>query len=673
MQIADNSDVVLVSMPFAPITHPSLALGCLAGALRQAGILTRSLHFSLDFAETIGLKSYHHINFAYSFHSEWVFSRAAFPGMKRDDDGFFQVCPVYQPSSNSFLSREEISKVRDAADGFINRCVDKVLALNPKIVGCSLSFFQTCASLALLRRIREAAPGVATVIGGPNCEGVMGGELHRSFPWVDYVFSGEADESFPDFCRAFLRGEKIGGGRGWNLPEVLTPHDRPSDGTFREPGRGTVGDLSNLPIPFFDDYFEALGKSGVQDNIIPGLLLEASRGCWLGAKNPCFFCGLNGLSRKQRAKSPDRAYREIIELAKRHGVTSIEMTDNIIDPAHIEQLLPRFEGSGVSFMYEAPATLSREQMRRLADAGVCRMQAGIEQLHDESLAALGKKNRVFHNIRFLKWAREYGIDVAWNCLYGFPGEKDDWHGEAADLVPLLTHLQAPSGGVPIRFDRFSPYFNERDRYGLTLRPIRAYYHIYPLDEEAMSRFAYFFERADASAEMEAAQRPGLELLIHRLHEWTWLFPPVFAKDRREPPVLAMTRNAAGTLVIEDTRPIAIAPRFSFDGTEAAAYCAADQSGTAEEIARVLTEHGFSGASNMPPRDVEDILQDFVAARLMVNLNGIYLALAVAAPFRGYISEERNPGGGFRRKRSATTIEPGKLTVEQAFGLRFKTF
>ena len=145
---------------------------------------------------------------------------------------------------------------------------------------------------------------------------------------------------------------------------------------------------------------------------------------------------------------------------------------------------------------------------------------------------------------------------------------------------------------------------------------------------------------------QTEQKSGLERLVDRMNEWKKLFVPSFYKDRREPPVLAMTRNATGVLTIEDTRPIAKAPRFSFEGASAAAYAAADEGKTAKEIARALSEHGFPDLS---PRDVEDILQGFVASRLMVNLGGIYLALAVAAPFRDYLPEERMPGGWFRRK------------------------
>jgi len=634
---SEMSDVVLIFMPFAPLNSPSLALGCLSGALRQAGISVRSLYFNLDFGETLGLKSY--LNLSHSLHyGEWIFSHAAFPDMKRDDEEIFQMYPPPLP-------RKILLKLRDDADSFIDKCVQQVLALNPKIVGCSSTFFQSCASLALLRRIRETAPEITTVMGGANCEGVMGGELHRSFSWVDYVFSGEADESFPDFCRALLAGEKIGGDGGWNRPDVLTIYDRCQGGAQRELGRGTIATLSNLPVPFVDDYYEALNKSNLRNIMVSGLLLETSRGCWIGAKKTCAFCGLNGLSKKYRSKDSDKAYHEITLLTERHGITSIQMTDNLIDLAHIEQLLPRFEGK-IFFMYEVLATLSRERMRKLSESGVRRMQSGIEQLHDKALVALGKQNKTFHNIRFLKWAREYGIDVVWNLLYAFPGEKDDWYGETADIIPLLTHLQPPTDAVMTRFYRFSPYFNEQERYGLTLKPMRSYHHAFPLDEESLSRIAYYFECDDALADTRKLPKPGLARLFYELLEWKKLFPPIFAKGKDKSPVLAMTQTASNTLIIEDTRPVATSPYFSFYDVEAAVYVAADQGRTVEEIFLALSKHDFPG---LLASDVENIVQDFVEARLMINLDGRYLALAAVAPFRDYLSEEQTPGGWYRKR------------------------
>ena len=609
----NGTDVVLVLMPFASLTHPSLALGCLTGTLNKAGISARNLYFNIDFAGIIGTGNYFRLSFSPA-HADWVFSRAAFPDMVRRDSDFLREYP-------SALLEKTLLAARDAADRFIEDCVRQILALKPKIVGASSSFYQNCASLALLRRIRELAPEIATVIGGANCEGEMGAEMRRVFPWLDYIFSGEADEAFPEFCRAYLAGEKIA-----------------------NPERTTVADISDLPFPIFDDYFAALEQSTIREKIIPGLVLETARGCWWGAKKPCAFCGLNGLTQKQRVKSPERAYREIIALTKRHGVKSVQLADNMVVPSHIEHLLPRFADSGLQFMYEVPATLTREQLRKLSDSGVRRMQPGIEQLNDKSLEMLGKPNRLIHNLRFLKWSREYGIGLAWNCLYGFPGEDDAWHGEAAELIPLITHLQPPTAAVEIRFYRFSPYFNEQSRHGISLKPMSYYSHVYPLDEDSMSRLAYFFE-AQGTAN---ARNPGRDRLIRAVREWKELFLPIFVKSGREPPVLAMTVSN-GEIMIKDTRPIAHAPNFLLSGIKACVYTAADEGKTAAEIAEILYNRGF--AADITVRDAEEILRDFIETRLMIKLGEKYLSLAVAAPFREYPAQASTPGGWFRREEN----------------------
>jgi len=63
-------------------------------------------------------------------------------------------------------------------------------------------FEQTSASVALLRRIKVLCPETVTVIGGANCEAEMGFELHRSFPWIDFVCTGEGEAAFVELVEA---------------------------------------------------------------------------------------------------------------------------------------------------------------------------------------------------------------------------------------------------------------------------------------------------------------------------------------------------------------------------------------------------------------------------------------------------------------------------------------
>ena len=74
------------------------------------------------------------------------------------------------------------------------------------------------------------------------------------------------------------------------------------------------------------------------------------------------------------------------------------------------------------------------------------------------------------NLMLLKWGRELGIRISWNMLVSIPGVPDECYGEMADWLALVHHLEAPQGTTPIRFDRFSPYQQQQDRYGLKLSP-----------------------------------------------------------------------------------------------------------------------------------------------------------------------------------------------------------
>ena len=111
--------------------------------------------------------------------------------------------PSRRPSSRRSGARERgpplSSTVRSA----------EVLAHRPQLVGFTSVFQQHVASLALARRIKAAAPATVVVLGGANCEGVMGAETVRSFAFVDAAVSGEGDLVFPELARRVLEGRPL--------------------------------------------------------------------------------------------------------------------------------------------------------------------------------------------------------------------------------------------------------------------------------------------------------------------------------------------------------------------------------------------------------------------------------------------------------------------------------
>lgn len=662
-QEGDKVQVILAAMPFAPATHPSPALGCLAAALKRQKISVECLYPALDFAKRIGMAPYQTIT---GFHAqvllgEWIFAEAAFHQSPRDEEYL----------DHFFPGRDHAGfyRLRKKAGEFVNQWADIIAEKKPGIVGCTSMFCQNCASLALLRRIRERAPEIATIMGGANCESFMGSELHANFGWVDYVFSGESDHSFPDLCGRILQGEQPGReGRRFS-PYILTPYDRQEkERPFLESEQ--VEDLNELPVPDFTDYFNALLKEGLQNAIRPGILAETSRGCWWGNKSPCSFCGLNGDAHQFRCKSPDRVYEEMTDIAARYGIGTIQLTDNVMNPAYCSSVMPRFSGQGIHFLYEVRASLSKEQIQQLREAGVLWVQAGIEHLHDESLKLLNKGTTAIQNLRFLKWCRQYGISVIWNHLTDIPMEKDRWCLENAERIPLLHHLMPPGSALnPIRFDRFSCYYHHPEAYGLKLSAAAAYSYVYmDLPPESLDRIAYFFE--NTAEDIHRQRGSGQLLMVQRLQEWIDRYHDEYRASMKKgeavyEPSLCIYESGSSAYVIYDHRLMAKREVYRLEGMEALIYNICDAGAGMKEILNLLQESG-----RISIQETEAILKSFIQAGLMLQIGDQYLSLAVNGPVLPAASPYDVPGGGLR-KIPPPLPDPSQLTVEDMFQCIFK--
>jgi radical SAM superfamily enzyme YgiQ (UPF0313 family) len=179
--------------------------------------------------------------------------------------------------------------VRDLVGRFLDDCMASIPWDDYAVVGFTSTFEQNIASLALAKRVKAVHPRIATVFGGSNWEGEMGEELHRQFPFVDYVCSGEADESFPALAALLLAGDL----EGATIPPGVVYR---KDGRTVSTGRAApVRNLDALPIPDFSDFFADRSQSSAAAMFVdPTVLVETSRGCWWGDKSHCTFCGMNG-------------------------------------------------------------------------------------------------------------------------------------------------------------------------------------------------------------------------------------------------------------------------------------------------------------------------------------------------------------------------------------------
>jgi magnesium-protoporphyrin IX monomethyl ester (oxidative) cyclase len=625
-------------MPFSDIARPSLALGLLKAALTRGGLTTDVIYGNLLFAQRVGihasslpLRIWHT-----SLIGEWVFAGAAFPGFSSPDQRYLEECVVpfaraHAEGDPSKLARalgRELRRLRAAAPAFIDKMARELLATRPQIIGCSSTFFQQTASLALLRRVRELDPKVVTLIGGANVEGTMGVTVLRTFPWVDVICSGEADETIVALCQAVAgRGRA---GLEASLPKGVVTRElamQPvsADNAF---SRSAVSDLNTLPFPDYDDYFKALARFPDSDRRLlhVALPMETSRGCWWGAKHACSFCGLNRSGHAYRTKKPERARAELDALTTRHGLRDFVMADNVMPARYLASLFPQLERleAPYNFFYEVRAGLRREQVRQLSAAGVRHVQAGIESMHDELLALMNKGTSVLQNVALLKHAREFGLTVGWHLLTGIPGESDTWYREMTALFPWVHHLQPPASIHGITLQRFSVYMEQPSRHGLAPVPYNSHDFVYPLPPSTLRELACYFRDASWPEFYPEVNRetPGVRRLMVAVDLWRC------ASKGSSPPQLTVRELDAEALGFVDTRIGAVSREVTLRGLSAHVYRLAEDPLDEAVLAVRLEARGI----RVSPNALRDAIAEIVAARLALHFSSQLLALATPEQF-----------------------------------------
>jgi ribosomal peptide maturation radical SAM protein 1 len=608
--------ILLVNMPCSSI-RPPLGIGLLKARLKEDGHDVAIFNANINFARRVGVRFYHYLAEVAPVEAllgEYLFADCVFPGRQ---DGYLDFLTANFGSECPPAARERLDRARRQVDFFLEECLEAVEREDCELVGFSSSFTQNMASLALAQRVKARRPEVLIALGGANCEDLMGLALHQSFPFLDLVFCGEADISFPHAIAALSTGQDLGGIDGliWR-----DPVEGKSEYASLSPQR--VKDLDALPYPDYDDFFSQCAQLP-QGSRIGGVPMETSRGCWWGEKHHCTFCGLNGLSMAFRAKHPERALAELDYLQHRYGVEDIQMVDNILDMRYVKTFLPMLAEREVkpALFYETKANLTREHLLAFRSAGIEAIQAGIESLDSRVLELIDKGVTAIRAIELLKQCREVGIWPHWNILYGFPGEPVDAYDQMANNVEPLLHLDPPNVCTQFRLDRFSPLYVRAGEVGLTgVRPARAYELLYALPSDNVRALAYYFDFDYRDGREPAAYTGRLRAAVRR-----W--------QQRQRGDLTFIDGNGGMTVIDTRGGDRSEVQLEGRAGDLYRYC-----GKARPLSKLEEKFG----SALEGQRLRAILGGWIDARLMIELDERYLALAVDAEAIRHWRQRRKP-------------------------------
>ena len=585
LPIRRSGDILLILPPFAAVNRPSLGLALLQQIAAEQGLVCEiyyaTLHLARAFREDVyvAVAEKHNLDLL----GERLFSPYAFPKIQFDQPTDLEDA-IPRPWFRHRLSsgvESPFYELEAAIGMWLEEFRELIKQLDFRVFGLSTMFSQNLSCATLAQIIKEEKPRSVVLIGGANCDGDMAHGIARLSPAFDYIFIGEAEETFRTFCQNL---------RNNSLPETRFIAGPPT------------GDLDRLLCPDYRGYFEQLSfflpESSLLANNQIVIPYETSRGCWWGQKHHCTFCGLNPEGMASRVKDSGKALADLSCLRARHGRRLIDMTDNIMPMQYFKTLLPAIINAGVDLdiFYEEKSNLNYQQLRMLKAAGVNSIQPGIEAFSTSLLQRMRKGVTGVQNLRLLRDCRSLEISTSWNLLFNFPGDKDAEYEETLSLIRKLRHLSPPMGFLPVYFDRFSPYFRKPETFGIkNLRPLRGYSMVYP-SHLPTEDFAYHFI---GDADVVEQRNPALvKKIADEVQAW-------IAAWQARKPILSVSRFPTGEYVVYDTR---------HEGNPAVQVISPTMAALITNEARIISEE----------------MEQAVAHDWLINIDGIYVGLAVVS-------------------------------------------
>ncbi len=288
----------------------------------------------------------------------------------------------------------------------------------PDVVGISAMSFQYESARRVARLVREARPGVRTVLGGYHAT-LMAREIGAGddVTLFDFLVRGEGERTLALLVRRLAAG-------GDDFGDIAGLSWRSSGGFVHNPP-GSLLPLDALPLPDRSGRVLERGRFfGLRFDS-----LETSRGCTLG----CTFCSIRHMyGRAVRFFPLPRVVADLRSLERRGAQGAFFVDDNItLDPSRLAELCRRIAGEGLhrlAYVMQASVAGLAADARLpglLAGAGVRWVFLGIESGSARSLAAMRKRVDRDEAREVVARLRRAGVCVIGGFIVGNPDDGSE--------------------------------------------------------------------------------------------------------------------------------------------------------------------------------------------------------------------------------------------------------
>ncbi|MDI6719732.1 MAG: radical SAM protein [Methanomicrobiales archaeon] len=337
------------------------------------------------------------------------------------------------------------TRIFDCTFETFSDAVERIAAFKPSIVGISVMVTLSGPAFRLRSALANRLPEALFLAGGP-LPTVHPGPFADRF---DAVFRGEADVTFPQFCRDYLALPE-GGLEGLELSRYPGIYLHTRSGTLSLPPiHHPVSVLDTLPLPDRSDLPHSLYQRHWQTKAgCRATSILITRGCPFS----CDFCSRPVWGDLFRKPSLDRVFEEIRQILAL-GYDRLWIADDCftLDTEFLLSFCRRMIDERLPITWTCLSRvdrLNRQLAEQMRDAGCVRVYLGLESGSDQTLQLMGKRTTVADGISAARLFHAAGIETAGFFIVGYPGESVE-SIESTFSLALSLPLSSISFNVPL--------------------------------------------------------------------------------------------------------------------------------------------------------------------------------------------------------------------------------
>ena len=336
--------------------------------------------------------------------------------------------------------------------------LEKVKSFSPDIIGFTATtpIFYIVVNLAY--KIKKAF-NIPIILGGTHVTIMKESAFKDCF---DFLFIGEAEETFPLFLETYKNGRNISSIPGLILKEktniLFTGMPKP------------LSDLDIIPFPARHLLKTERYKVGTLQGKKVYTSIMFSRGCPFS----CIYCSIKVFGREVRRRSVSNLVSEIESVIRQFDIRHFYFIDDVLtlDRKYIFNLCDEIEKRKLKITFEGSTRASlvdEELIQHLARGGLIRISFGLESADPEILRIIKKDVPLESYVEANRLTNKYDIETINSVMLGLPGETRESIERTISFLRRTREIQHATYSIAMPYPGTEFYdMAKNGEYGLKL-------------------------------------------------------------------------------------------------------------------------------------------------------------------------------------------------------------